>query len=67
MGMAALGWVSGCLTIWSSLFAIGNFLYGRTGLAMVLTAIFMVSGATLLYVVNTLWDRAPRDTSSARV
>ena len=27
MGMAALGWVSGCLVIWSSLFSIGNFLY----------------------------------------
>ena len=52
MGMATLGWVSGCLTIWSSLFAIGNFLYGRTGLALTLTAIFVVSGAALLYVIN---------------
>ena len=30
MGKATLGWIAGCLTIWSSLFAIGNFLYGRT-------------------------------------
>ena len=30
MGNATLGWVSGCAVIWSSLFAIGNFLYGRT-------------------------------------
>ena len=57
MGKAALGWVAGCLTIWSSLFAIGNFLYGRTSLALILTAVFVVSGSTLLYVVNTLWDR----------
>jgi Na+/proline symporter len=57
MGKATLGWISGCLTIWSSLFAIGNFLYGRTSLALELTAVFVVSGLTLLYVVNTLWDR----------
>jgi Na+/proline symporter len=57
MGRAALGWVSGCTVIWSSLFAIGNFLYGRTSLALTLTAVFVVSGVALLYVINTLWDR----------
>jgi len=56
MGMAALGWVSGCLVIWSSLFAIGNFLYGRTQLAWILTGGFVVSGIALLYVINHLWD-----------
>jgi hypothetical protein len=59
MGKAALGWVAGCLTIWSSLFTIGNFLYGRTQLAWTLTAVFVVSGLVLLVVVNTLWDRKP--------
>jgi Na+/proline symporter len=59
MGKATLGWVAGCLTIWSSLFAIGNFLYGRTSLALVLTGVFLVSGLVLLFVVNTLWDRTP--------
>ncbi len=57
MGMATLGWISGCLTIWSSLFAIGNFLYGRSSLAFGLSAVFLVSGGTLLWVVNHLWDR----------
>lgn len=57
MGMAALGWVSGCAMIWSSLFAIGNFLYGRTGLALTLTAVFVVSGLVLLKVIRHLWDR----------
>ena len=57
MGKATLGWISGCVVIWSSLFAIGNFLYGRTGLALTLTAVFVVSGSVLLWVVNTLWDR----------
>jgi solute:Na+ symporter, SSS family len=56
MGMATLGWVSGCLAIWSSLFAIGNFLYGRTQSAVVLAALFVVSGVALLYTVNRLWD-----------
>ena len=59
MGKATLGWISGCVTIWSSLFAIGNFLYGRYQLALVLLAIFLVSGVVLLNVINRLWDRAP--------
>ena len=59
MGKAAVGWIAGCATIWSSLFAIGNFLYGRTQLALILTAVFVVSGIVLLVVVNTLWDRKP--------
>jgi Na+(H+)/acetate symporter ActP len=57
MGKATLGWVAGSLTIWSSLFAIGNFLYGRTQAALLLTGLFVVSGLVLLYVTNTLWDR----------
>jgi solute:Na+ symporter, SSS family len=57
MGKATLGWVSGCLTIWSSLFAIGQFLYGRTQTAVLLAVVFVVSGLVLLYVTNTLWDK----------
>jgi solute:Na+ symporter, SSS family len=57
IGQATLGWVSGCLTIWSSLFAIGNFLYGRLQLAFILTAVFVVSGLVLISVINRLWDR----------
>ena len=55
MGLATLGWVAGCAMIWSSLFAIGNFLYGRAGLAWGLTAIFAVSSAAVIYVMNHLW------------
>jgi solute:Na+ symporter, SSS family len=57
MGMATTGWVSGCIVIWSSLFAIGNFLYGRMQLAMILAGVFVFSGFVLLYVVNHLWDK----------
>jgi Na+/proline symporter len=67
IGKATLGWISGCLTIWTSLFATGNFLYGRTSLALIQGAVFIVSGLTLLYVVNTLWDRAPQTTPRVRV
>jgi Na+/proline symporter len=60
MGMAALGWVSGCLVIWSSLFCIGSFLYGRTQHALILLGVLVVSGIGLLYVINHLWDRADK-------
>src|ERR1051325_4274315 len=49
MGLAALGWVSGCAVIWSSLFSIGNFLYGRLNLAFLLLALFIVMGNRLLF------------------
>ena len=57
MGWATLGWISGCAVIWCSLFAIGNFLYGRTQLAVTLTGVFVVSGSVLIYVSNRLWDK----------
>jgi solute:Na+ symporter, SSS family len=54
--MALLGWVTGCATIWSSLFAIGNFLYGRTGYALACGAVFVICGWILVRVVNRLWS-----------
>ena len=65
MGKATLGWVSGCLTIWSSLFAMGEFLYGRTGPGLLLTALFVVSGSVLIYVMSTLYNTVPLSTTSA--
>lgn len=56
MGLATTGWISGCAVIWSSLFAIGNFLYGRMSYAWILTGVFLVSGFVLLKVINHLWD-----------
>jgi hypothetical protein len=63
MGMAAAGWVPGCVVIWSSLFAIGNWLYSRTGTAMLLTIVFVVSSLMLLYVINHLWDAKDKGAS----
>jgi len=55
LGKATLGWVAGCLTIWSSLLGTGEFLYGRLQPALLLGLVFVVSGVVLIYVMNTLW------------
>jgi solute:Na+ symporter, SSS family len=60
IGAAFVGWISGCLVIWSSLFAIGNFLYAsgdptRLASAWVLTGVLAVSGFVLLRVTKQLW------------
>ncbi len=62
IGLAFAGWVSGCLVIWSSLFAIGNFLYApgdasRLNDAWLLTGVFVVSGVVLLQVTRKLWNQ----------
>jgi len=53
--LALLGWSAGCTVIWSSLFTVGNFLYGRMGLALLLCGVFVASGLVLIYVINQLW------------
>ncbi len=55
LGLAALGWITGCLAIWSALFAIGNLLYGRLPTAGVLAAVFVFSGGTMAWVTRRLW------------
>ena len=42
-------------TIWSALFTVGNFLYGRWNYAIVLFGVFLASGFVLLKVINRLW------------
>ena len=57
--LALLGWFAGCTVIWSSLFTVGNFLYGRYGYALALFAVFSISGLGLLYVIRKLWIQEP--------
>jgi len=57
--LGLLGWVTGCTMIWSALFTVGNFLYGRTGPAVFLLATFLVSAGVLIAVVRRLWSDAP--------
>ncbi|MCX6909159.1 MAG: Na+:solute symporter, partial [Verrucomicrobia bacterium] len=55
MPLALLGWSAGCAVIWSSLFAVGNFLYGRMTHAGTLLVISIASGVVLLWVMDKLW------------
>ena len=54
--LALLGWFAGCTTIWSSLFTIGNFLYGRLNYALLLLVVFIASGMGLIFIVHSLWS-----------
>ncbi|MBP6003425.1 MAG: Na+:solute symporter [Pyrinomonadaceae bacterium] len=62
--LALLGWVVGCTTIWSALFTIGNFLYGRMTYAFVLLGVFLVSGSILVWLVNRLWTKGDGDSET---
>ena len=42
------GGCTGCIMIWSALFTVGNFLYGRNGYAFALLAVFAVSAGILI-------------------
>jgi Na+/proline symporter len=53
--LALLGWVTGCIVIWSALFTVGEFLYRQYGYALALLAVFLLSGLVLLRVINRLW------------
>jgi SSS family solute:Na+ symporter len=54
--LALVGWVAGCLTIWSALFTVGNVLYGRYSYAAMLGALFAIAGSTVIWVVRRLWN-----------
>jgi Na+/proline symporter len=58
--LALLGWSAGCAAIWSSLFTVGNILYGRTSLAALLFGVFVLSGLVLLWVIKHLWAAPER-------
>ncbi|MBN9657402.1 MAG: Na+:solute symporter [Acidobacteria bacterium] len=54
--LAMIGWVTGVSVIWSGLFLVGNFLYGRMDYVAMLTATLAVSGTILILVIRRLWD-----------
>ena len=53
--LALAGWFAGCIMIWSALFSVGNFLYGRMGYTAALAAVFVVSGLVVIRTVKQLW------------
>jgi len=55
MTNSVLGWVLGCLFVYSALFGTGSYIYGRTGQALVLTVVFLVSGAGLWRLLPRMW------------
>ncbi|HTP33387.1 MAG TPA: sodium:solute symporter family protein [Candidatus Acidoferrales bacterium] len=55
MPLALVGWISGCIMIWSALFTVGNVLYGRMDYAAGLAVVFAASGYTVIRVVSKLW------------
>jgi len=54
--LALVGWASGTALIWSALFTVGNFLYGRLNTAFWLLGVFVISGLILIRVVSRLWS-----------
>jgi len=56
LSQAMLGWVLGCAFVYAALFGTGSLLYGRTGLAAVWIAIFVVSGAGLWRILARMWS-----------
>ncbi len=55
--MVLLGWAAGCSTIWSALFTVGNFLYGRWAWGFGLLAWSAVSALVLVKCLNSLWRK----------
>jgi Na+/proline symporter len=55
---AMLGWVVGCVAVWSGLFCVGSFLFGRTGQGFVLLLVFGGCAAVLVRLVGRLWAGA---------
>jgi len=53
--LALLGWTLGCTMVWSALFMVGNFLYGRWEYATALGISFAVSSLFLIRVIQKLW------------
>ena len=52
---AFLGWTLGCLFVYSALFGVGSFLYGRTGPAALWLVVFVMSGLGLWRLLPKLW------------
>ncbi len=60
---AGLGWVLGCLFVYSALFGAGSLLYGRTAIGLFWVFWFVVSGLALLRLVTSMWTGEPDPTN----
>ncbi len=55
---AFLGWILGCVFVYSALFGTGSVLYGRTSLAVTWIILFVASGLGLVRLLPRLWTGA---------
>jgi Na+/proline symporter len=56
---AMLGWVLGCLFVYSALFGSGSFLYGNNTQGMVFLVAFVLSGYGVVKVLQGFWKVTP--------
>ncbi len=54
--LALLGWFCGCALIYSSLFMVGDFLYGDTNIAVLLLMVAALNATVLIFVIRKLWS-----------
>ena len=50
-----LGWALGCVAVWTALFSVGSFLFGRMTQGIALLAVFVVSTVLLVKLVKGIW------------
>jgi Na+/proline symporter len=62
--LSFIGWVTGCLFVYSALFGTGAYIYGRISLAIFWTAIFVISTFSLIRIIKKIWSGASDKTSS---
>jgi hypothetical protein len=55
---ALLGWVLGCVFVYSGLFGAGSFIYGRMVPGTVFLALFLLSTVGLVRLLPRLWSSA---------
>jgi Na+/proline symporter len=63
--LALVGLTAGCALVWSSLFTVGSFLYGRVAQGGLLLAVAVASGWLLMRVINSLWTGQSADDPGA--
>ncbi|MGB7294885.1 MAG: sodium:solute symporter family protein [Candidatus Aminicenantales bacterium] len=61
---ALLGWITGCVFVYSALFGAGSFLYGKTAAGCAWSVLFVVAGFFLRRIFRRLWAPAAEQSRS---
>jgi Na+/proline symporter len=59
---SVLGWVLGCLLVYSALFGTGSFIYGKTAQGLVWLAVFVLSVIGLARLLPKMWGKRAQTT-----